>query len=329
LGEFQPCKTESSKSKKRIPVGEPIKDYYPQIIEPELFERALNAREQRKNKGGFPVGGRRGINIANLFSGLVHCAHCDSSVHFINKGRGDSYLFCHGARNGMKCDHRQGWRYKDFESSFLTFVEALDLKSITSDQQQDVKRKELDQEISALAGKLVINEKAQDNLIKLQEEAKGGGTERVAKRITELNHEHKTLQSEIESKRKTRADLDVRSNEFHAAHAEIKDIIARLQTKDGDEIYRLRAEVAGKLKSLVETISLSPGDLPNHQKTVPHVITFPTSLRPMLQKNLRKVPNRFFMVEFKSDALQVVTFHPVNAKDKIDFNKVIDFGWEE
>jgi hypothetical protein len=223
-------------------------------------------------------------------------------------------------RTGKKQQHGKGWKYTDFEASFLTFVKELDLKSIMSDQQQDIKRNEFDQEIASLAGKIAINDKRRDNILELYE---GGAKEATIKKLNDLQQAAMILQTDIEAKRKQRAELDVRFNDLHAMHAEIKDIIDRLQAKNGD--YRSRAEVAQKIKSLVEKIDLASGDCLPNQKTVPHVITFPPILQPMLQKNLRKVPNRYFMVQYKAtDAyLTVVTFHPVNE----NLTKIFQFGW--
>jgi DNA invertase Pin-like site-specific DNA recombinase len=252
LGEFQPCKLETTGSKNRVPIGEPIVDYYPQIIKPELFERAFHARQQRKGQSGLPHGGRKGANISNLFSGLAKCAYCQAPMHYITSGRGDNYLLCSNVRTGLNCEHGKGWKYPDFEASFLMFVEELDLASITSKQQEAVKRNDLDKAVTALEGKLAINEQQQDNIIALQA-TKGGNTERVAKKLNELTQAAIALQTDIEAKRKTRTELDVEAKVFYQAHSEIKDLIARLQ--DGD--YRLRAEVAAKLKHLISSLTIA------------------------------------------------------------------------
>jgi DNA invertase Pin-like site-specific DNA recombinase len=74
LGEYQP---HLSKGNKRTPVGDPIPDYFPRVIEDDLFYRAQAAREQRK-KGG---GGRKGDGVSNLFTGILKCGTCGGSVY--------------------------------------------------------------------------------------------------------------------------------------------------------------------------------------------------------------------------------------------------------
>ena len=65
LGEYQPC-TGSFKNKNRKPVGEPIKDYYPRILNDETFYHA-----QKAMKDNLVQRGRQTRTVTNLFTGLV------------------------------------------------------------------------------------------------------------------------------------------------------------------------------------------------------------------------------------------------------------------
>ncbi|WP_191969649.1 recombinase family protein [Neorhizobium galegae] len=65
LGEFQPHRLVAGK---RLPEGEPIKDYYPRIISDDLFALVEAGRAARRNRGS----GRKGRNNINLFSVLRH-----------------------------------------------------------------------------------------------------------------------------------------------------------------------------------------------------------------------------------------------------------------
>jgi hypothetical protein len=98
LGEFQPHRLMDGR---RVPDGDAIKDYFPAIIDEQLFYRAQNARDQRRVKGA----GRKGPNVSNLFSGLATCAYCGSKMRFENKGpgpKGGTYLVCDSARRGLR-----------------------------------------------------------------------------------------------------------------------------------------------------------------------------------------------------------------------------------
>lgn len=78
LGEYQPYKS-GSEDDKRIPIGEPVLDYYPVVIDERTFLRAQAARER---KGEFP--GRRDINYRNWLQGLLKCS-CGHS--FVRKNK--------------------------------------------------------------------------------------------------------------------------------------------------------------------------------------------------------------------------------------------------
>lgn len=81
LGEYQPHKN-SSDDGKRVPVGEPVQNYYPCIIDEQTFLRAQAVSER---KGEFP--GRRDINYRNWLQGLLKCT-CGHS--FVRKNKTSS-----------------------------------------------------------------------------------------------------------------------------------------------------------------------------------------------------------------------------------------------
>jgi Recombinase len=115
IGEHQPkryCK------RKEFPVGDPIPNYYPSVIEESLFQAAQVARQKNLASGR----GRKGRLITNLFAGIPTCAYCGSAVRFHSNGHAKS-LICAKVIAGDGC-YRMAWSYRDFENSFLKFVEA-------------------------------------------------------------------------------------------------------------------------------------------------------------------------------------------------------------
>jgi Recombinase/Recombinase zinc beta ribbon domain len=138
LGEYQPCKTVDGK---RAPVGDPAKGYFLAIISEDLFYSAQQARRQRLSNGR----SRKGPYLSNLFSSIIWCAYCTSRMMYSDKGtppKGRSFLVCEAARRGHGCRVTTGWRYRDFEASFLAFVEEVDLPDLLRDT--DSERKRLD-----------------------------------------------------------------------------------------------------------------------------------------------------------------------------------------
>ena len=115
LGEHQP-KSYAGGSKKGIPVGAPIPGYYPAVIDEATFQAAQEARRRNLVAGR----GRKGNNIANVFTGLTTCLYCDSPVKFHSNSESKS-LICSQVLNGTGCI-RVAWSYKNFESSVLYFL---------------------------------------------------------------------------------------------------------------------------------------------------------------------------------------------------------------
>ena len=79
LGEYQPHM--NSDDGKRIPVGDPVHNYYPSVLDEQIFLRAQAVSER---KGVFP--GRRDTNYRNWLQGLLKCP-CGQSFLRKNKGR--------------------------------------------------------------------------------------------------------------------------------------------------------------------------------------------------------------------------------------------------
>jgi DNA invertase Pin-like site-specific DNA recombinase len=123
LGEFQPCKYITRA--KREPVGDPIPNYFPRIISEKLFNTVQYRQKQRRIAGS----GRRGKFVRNLFSHIAKCGFCHGTMVSVSKDPRYPQLVCDNARRGFKCRY-VAYPYDEFETSFLTFVKELDLRSV-------------------------------------------------------------------------------------------------------------------------------------------------------------------------------------------------------
>jgi DNA invertase Pin-like site-specific DNA recombinase len=116
VGEYQPHRRNEDGN--RIPDGDPIKGYYPVIVDEALWARATAAVAARRNNAG----GRPGLEAANLLRGLAHCGVCGKRMLFLNKGappKGGRYYVCSAAAREDKCDNRRLWNAKDVERYLL------------------------------------------------------------------------------------------------------------------------------------------------------------------------------------------------------------------
>ncbi len=115
VGEYQP-KSWAGGTKKGVPVGAPIANYYPAVIDETTFQAAQVARQRHLATGR----GRKGNNIANIFTGLTTCAYCEGPVKFHSNGDSKS-LICAQVIENVGCI-RAAWSYRNFESSVLGFL---------------------------------------------------------------------------------------------------------------------------------------------------------------------------------------------------------------
>lgn len=83
-----------------------IPDYFPRIINDDLFY-AVQAKLKQRNKykgAGYRYTRKPGQN--NLFAGLIKCAKCGASlIHLVRSRHGYSYLVCGNAHKHKKCDY--------------------------------------------------------------------------------------------------------------------------------------------------------------------------------------------------------------------------------
>jgi hypothetical protein len=132
LGERQP-RSWGGRGKKGAPVGEPISNYYPAVVDEATFQAAQVARQRNLSVGR----GRKGNNVANIFTGLTTCLYCGSAVKFHSHGESKS-LICAKVLEDAGCI-RAGWSYGNFESSVLSFLgHPLLLERLTGDRQKVV-----------------------------------------------------------------------------------------------------------------------------------------------------------------------------------------------
>lgn len=110
-----------------------IPDYYPPIIDKARFEYIASLRAARattKNTN------RKGLGVTNLFSGLLKCGYCGSSMNIAGykekprqEGRASyerKYVACHGARIGKtKCKMKM-WFVDELEPSLLFWLTSVD-----------------------------------------------------------------------------------------------------------------------------------------------------------------------------------------------------------
>ena len=134
IGEFQPHKLVYEARKgtmvpKRVPVGDPIPDYFPRVVDNDLWDRAQAVAVKRRRGKAPNAGGRLGTVVSNLFGTVAHCEVCGQRMAYRERGpRSFPVLRCSGERAGA-CSNSFRYFYHDNENAILSWLVTLDLSA--------------------------------------------------------------------------------------------------------------------------------------------------------------------------------------------------------
>lgn len=85
LGEYQPMTITNGKL---VPLGDPWPDYFPKLIDEDLFLR-IQAIISRRQFGT----GKRGITYCNIFRGLLRCGNCGATLTLHKSGSANNFKY--------------------------------------------------------------------------------------------------------------------------------------------------------------------------------------------------------------------------------------------
>ncbi|MEY9720702.1 DNA invertase Pin-like site-specific DNA recombinase [Sinorhizobium fredii] len=257
IGEYQPHSGRHS-ARNRQPQGEPIRDYYPAIIDEKMFWQAQSAITARQHGSA----GRTGVTGAHILKGLAKCGECQSVMHISNKGpkpKGGIYLVCENAKRKMGCDNAKHYRLDETERKLLHALSQLVAEDI------DFKRNEANQgsEVISLSAQLTDKETIRDKLLKLVEitdydEALNGRFQQTATEIKEIKAKLK----------KAQADLKMVRSEYDSAtrKALLDDLLADIESPDLQKVVATKVKLNSIIRGIVDHVTFSR--LPGIQMTI-------------------------------------------------------------
>lgn len=291
LGEFQPM-TYVSRGK-RTPIGEPIPNYFPQIISEKLFSLVSYRQKQRKVRGS----GRRGIHVNNLFTHICKCGYCGASMIYVQKR--DGRLVCENARRGYKCPY-VGYPYDEFESSFLTYVKDLDLKSILNPPTKSNQSNELEEVQSAIAQLETELQNVADAI------AKRSASPVLLQKLDKLEAEKLKLNARLKQLTDEKMDSDTPVVRV----AELKGLIEKISDKNSND---LRLAVRESIRSCIEFIAAFPYEKMDGIKPEQHSWSERRKLTKQgwdLMTDKQRVLRGYFIRFKNSTETQFVNSHP-------------------
>jgi DNA invertase Pin-like site-specific DNA recombinase/guanylate kinase len=135
IGEFQSHKIDHNGRKvTRTPVGEPITNYWPMIIDRRTFEKVQVRLQERRATPRL-----RGRKPRNILAGLGRCPKCDGVMARVLKTAGKPRLVCSQARLGTGCSFHS----VTMETVENTLVEAAERLTIEVPETDDTLGKQI------------------------------------------------------------------------------------------------------------------------------------------------------------------------------------------
>ncbi len=246
LGELQPHKMVDGK---RHPVGEPIAQYFPKIVEDDLFVRVQAARSKRAVAGG----GRRGKAQRNLFTHLATCQRCGAPMHLQNRGvepKGGLSIRCSRSIKGAGCD-AGGWRYKEFETVFLRYLRDHGIADVLkSDANPDTKR---------LADEIEGKELQLENLLLKRNQtfelagAEELGTAFFRTKLAEMEAGVRSLRAELGELHRSQLDMEEPTLDRS------KEGLFEGLAGDTPAVEEQRVRLAARIRTFIRRLTLDPG----------------------------------------------------------------------
>ena len=157
-------------------------------------------------------------------------------MRFENKGygpNGGTYLCCDSSRRGLGCEP-VGWRYDEFEASFLAFVKELDLSQIIGTD--DAKVTEIDHTIAALRGELLDIDNQREKTYELLQKV-DAASDYVAKKLNELEKRRAEVEQEAEAKTAELTILKAKAQAVRDSDQDFKKLTVALRRASG-QVHR-------------------------------------------------------------------------------------------
>jgi DNA invertase Pin-like site-specific DNA recombinase len=246
LGDYQPHKIVNGK---RVPEGDVVERYYPQIIEPELYYKVQSMRRERSAS---PNSGRKGEQVSNLFTHIAKCDYCGEPMRFVNKGRGPkggTYLKCAKSISGRGCIETS-WRYSDFEKSFLYFTSEIDLDMLFRASSLNSERQAIEARSVEISERIHDAEAKRERIFETIQQSIHS-TSYLSKKIDEIQIEIDQLEADLSSLKSS-----IPIERASISSDELRDKIKQLQ--EGQHAnYRDRAAVSARLRELIKSLSIA------------------------------------------------------------------------
>lgn len=241
LGELQHHRRQENR---RIPIGDPVIDYYPPAITHELYHAAKAGLAERSWNNGR---GRKGEFVTNLFRGVVRCGTCGGNMRVKANGRNRyQYILCANAARGT-CKAVRHHRYPEFEDQFLSLITEVDLGG---DEAQDAAS--LNAKIGELNHELTLQRARSDSIAELMIAT---GNPKFNEKLVESQAEEDRIIKVLECLEKDLMKL--RAKVTPSAHQEALGNLRRKMADKNSDIYFIRSKLSLSIRAVTRMIEVA------------------------------------------------------------------------
>lgn len=315
-----------------------IKDYYPRVVSDELFYSVQAARTSRNVRLTGKGAGRKGKYISNIFSGLAYCGYslddnignhrCSGTnerMLYTNKGKHLTYIQCSRQKSGNSgCSEcRKMWRYKSFETSFLTHINNIDISTLMgSKNEQKEKIDSLKVNINVASGRISEIDAELKKLANAIDEF-DDIPEFIIQRGIELESDRKDLNTNLAELEVELSNLISTKTSELDVQKQLKQLIPLIEEKQDNELFNLRLQLSEIIKSTIDEIHIySNGRLINYKKIEDELGKDAVNL---IRQNESQIPNltlAIFDVYYKSGQRRTVL---TDRKNPSKILTILDF----
>lgn len=264
MGEFE-FKTRDKKTNKPVPTGNVIPDWYPQIIEPDMFH---HARAVITSRATLPAK-RRDRSYRNLFFGMAHCAQCGAPMirrncSGSNRTPGYGRYVCTDSHNG-KTDCPTVHAHTA-ELAMIPQLIAYFSSAFVPGERINAAREAME----GAKGRIADIQRSISRLDEALLYSEGSVADLMKKR-NQLVSQEVQAKHDLEEAETTYYNLD--SPEGALENAD--EVIAAVKAHDDDETARdVRARFHTRLAGLVQFISIAEDRAYAHVKSLDRLYTF-------------------------------------------------------
>lgn len=259
IGYYQPFRLmydEQTGTRYRTPEGDEVPDYYPAVIDVDLFRRVSS----RKYTPVIPLKGRQGESLSNLFTAMVYCKWCGAPMTFTNKGpgrKGGAYLVCSKARRGKDCTYRS-WRYDDAEMYILYALRQLDIGAILTGIDIDGRLKEIRNELALVASQLDSNQKKLDGYENELSRSKDVPSRTILKIVKALEESIDEGKETLERLQAEERNLDAPTEDASTFAEKLLTLYTEMNGVAPTERYLIRVRLRERISRIISRIELLP-----------------------------------------------------------------------